>query len=292
MALSAALLNRDVFYPRHVHHPRPAMMTALKKLALLVFALSPGHQVLAALDGAALAKQYFDNDSPWYLDRIPFFEASDSTIQEVYYYRWKIFRSHQRDLGVNGWITTEFIDDVDWQTFPSGSLNDATQFHLNEGRWCRDRRFWTDYAKHMYSSLSNPRHFSENMAASIWNAYLVDGDQSAITGLLSSMQNVYNLWQGDHYDSSKGLFFIEPLADATEYTISSIDASCGADGFTGGDAFRPSINTVSLPNVIFTLLTQSRRELRHIRISSQCTDHLRRHSINTAMPLPSPTSRA
>ncbi|GAP82757.1 putative six-hairpin glycosidase [Rosellinia necatrix] len=225
-------------------------MAALRKFALLVLAFYSEHQVLAALDGAALAKQYFDNDAPWYVDRIPFFEASDAAIQEVYYYRWKIFRSHQRDLGVNGWITTEFIDDVNWQTFPSGSLNDATQFHLNEGRWCRDRRFWTDYATHMYGPLSNPRHFSENMAASIWNAYLVDGDQSAITGLLGSMQNVYNQWQGDHYDSSKGLFFIEPLADATEYTIASIDASCGTDGFGGGDSFRPSINAYQYGNAL------------------------------------------
>lgn len=56
------------------------------------------------------------------------------------------------------------------------------------------------------------------------------------------MRHVYGLWD-DHFDFAKGLYWIEPLLDATEYTIASIDASGGVDGFTGGHAFRPSINS-------------------------------------------------
>ena len=40
----------------------------------------------------------------------------------------------------------------------------------------------------------------------------------------------------------------QPLLDATEYTISSIDASGGKDGFRGGDSFRPSINAYMYAN--------------------------------------------
>lgn len=61
------------------------------------------------------------------------------------------------------------------------------------------------------------------------------------------MQTIYDQWE-DHYDASKGLYWIEPLEDATEYTISSIDASGGTDGFRGGDAFRPSINSFMYAN--------------------------------------------
>lgn len=84
----------------------------------------------SSLDDDSLAKRYFGNDAPWYLNNIPFFETSDTQIQDVYYYRWQIFRSHQRDLGANGFISTEFLDDVGWQTQPYGSLNDATAFHI------------------------------------------------------------------------------------------------------------------------------------------------------------------
>jgi len=63
------------------------------------------------------------------------------------------------------------------------------------------------------------------------------------------MVKIYNEWY-DHYDYSKGLYWIEPLLDATEYTIASIDASGGKDGFTGGDAFRPSINSYMYGNAL------------------------------------------
>jgi hypothetical protein len=138
----------------------------------LVYSIS---HVLALLDADALGTQYFGNDAPWYRERIPYFESSDKDITDVYYYRWKIFRSHQRDLGPNGFISTEFLDDVGWQTAPWASLNDATGFHLLEGRWCRDRRFKEDYATFILSPKSNTRQFSESMAASVWQGYLVDG---------------------------------------------------------------------------------------------------------------------
>ncbi|KAM3069588.1 hypothetical protein ACMFMF_008803 [Clarireedia jacksonii] len=204
-------------------------------------------ELLRVINKASLATKYFGNDAPWYLDRIPFFESSDADITNVYYYRWKIFRSHQRDLGANGYISTEFLNDVSWQTNPWASLNDATGFHLLEGRWSRDRRFKEDYATFIYSSNSNTRQFSENMADGVWKGYLIDGDINTASQLLDRMQSVYNAW-ADSYNSTRGLYWVEPLRDATEYTISSIDASGGADGFTGGEAYRPSINSYQYAN--------------------------------------------
>ena len=74
-----------------------------------------------ALDTKSLATKYFGNDAPWYQDRIPYFECSDTEIQDVYYYRWKIFRAHQRDLGERGYISTGVI------TVPSltGHMNES-----------------------------------------------------------------------------------------------------------------------------------------------------------------------
>ena len=44
------------------------------------------------------------------------------------------------------------------------------------------------------------------------------------------MKSVFNAWY-DHYDSSKNLYYIPAMPDATEYTIASIDATGGKDGF-------------------------------------------------------------
>lgn len=62
-------------------------MTGSTKIALLGLVIVHGHRVVAGLDRAALAETYFGNDAPWYQDRIPFFEASDPAIMDVYYYR-------------------------------------------------------------------------------------------------------------------------------------------------------------------------------------------------------------
>ncbi|KAI7556142.1 hypothetical protein KC317_g12454, partial [Hortaea werneckii] len=122
-------------------------MAALLAIAALA-AASPLHK--QSLDTHALAKHYFGNDAPWYQDRIPYFECSDKKIQDVFYYRWKIFRAHQRDTGIRGYVSTEFLEDVSWQLEPWATLNDATGFHLGEGQWLRDRRFADDYINHMY----------------------------------------------------------------------------------------------------------------------------------------------
>ncbi|SFP57195.1 discoidin domain-containing protein [Sphingomonas rubra] len=198
------------------------------------------------LDAHAIALERFGNDAPWYEGRIPFFESADPAIDAVYYYRWSLFRAHQRDLGERGYISTEFLDDVSWQLEPWASLNDATGFHLGEGRWLRDRRFADDYIAHMYNG-GNDRHFSDYMADSVWGRYLVDSDRAAATRHLAAMRRLYAAWD-DHLDRARGLYWVEPIADATEYTISSIDASGGQDGFLGGHAFRPSINAYMYAN--------------------------------------------
>ncbi|WP_380871466.1 hypothetical protein ACFB49_24870 [Sphingomonas sp. DBB INV C78] len=224
-------------------HRLPVMLAATI-LSLLAPVAAPAAP--AAMDKAAIATQRFGNDAPWYQDRIPFFESADPRIDAVYYYRWSLFRAHQRDLGAEGYISTEFLDDVPWQRHPFASLNDATGFHLAEGRWLNDRRFAGDYVDFMYRG-GNDRHFTDHMADSVYGRFLVDGDREAALRHLPVMRHIYRLWD-EKFDFSKGLYFVEPLLDATEYTVSSIDASAGKDGFRGGDSFRPSVNSYMFAN--------------------------------------------
>ncbi|RZL66214.1 MAG: glycogen debranching protein, partial [Rhodococcus sp. (in: high G+C Gram-positive bacteria)] len=189
----------------------------------------------------------FGADAPWFESNIPFFECADPEIEATYYYRWNLTKAHLRDLGPRGTIVTEFLDDVGWQRWPWASLNDATPFHIRETRWLRDRRYVDGYIDFLYDGGGNDRHFSEGIAAATFDAYEANGDARFATKHLGTMRHIYNLWD-DHYDQGKGLYFIEPLLDATEYTISSIDASGAQDGFRGGDAFRPTINAYMYGN--------------------------------------------
>jgi len=230
-----------------------ARAVATMKLNIALTCALSISQAYAALDAARITKERYGNDSAWFVDRIPLFESSDENITDVYYYRWGIFRTHQRDLGQHGFVSTEFINDVSWQTEPWATLTDAAGFHLNEGKWLRDLRFKNNYAVFMYSNNSDPWRFSESMAAAVWSGYLVDGDSDFATSLLGEMQTTWEGWSNRSYAAyvdDAGMYWVEPLLDATEYTISSIDASGGYDGFTGGDAFRPTINSYQYANAL------------------------------------------
>ncbi len=191
----------------------------------------------------------FGNDRGWYMDNIPFFECSDNDIESVYYYRWELYKAHIRNIGKEGYVITEFLNPMSWDRKPYNSLNDATAFHIYEGRWLKDKHYINGYIEYLYHHGGNDRHFSESIADAAYAAYLVNPDTAFTMRQLKPMISIYNQWF-DQYDFAKGLYYIEPLLDATEYTISSIDASGGKDGFRGGDSFRPSINSYMYANAI------------------------------------------
>lgn len=208
------------------------------------------------IDEPAMAAAYFGNDAPWYLDNIPFLEIDDSAIQRTYYYRWQLYRAHLREIGTPGTDETEFLPSVPWARHPYEDLNDSSSFHILEGRWLRNPGYVNSLVDHLYGGGGNDRHFSESIAAATLSWVQVTGDPAPALRHLDTMQHIYNLWD-DHFDAERNLYWVEPLLDATEYTISSIDASGAGftdapnphdDGFTGGYAFRPSINAYQFGN--------------------------------------------
>jgi hypothetical protein len=191
---------------------------------------------------------------------IPFLEIDDPEIQEVYYYRWKVFRSHIREIGPEGTTVLEFLDNVPWARQPFTDLNDSASFHILEGRWLRDPAVIDSLIDHLYTGGGNDRHFSESIAAATESRTRVSGDPSPGLRHLTEMRAIYDQWD-DHFDRERGLYWIEPLLDATEYTIASIDASGAGftsdpspdqnhNGFTGGFAFRASINSYQYANAL------------------------------------------
>jgi hypothetical protein len=222
--------------------------------------LSASSQKAPHLPVHKLASQNFGPDAPWFLTNIPFLEIDDKAIQDIYYYRWKLYRSHIREIGAEGTTVLEFLENVPWARQPDTDLNDSASFHLREGRWLRDPRVVDDLIDHLYQGGANDRHFSESIADATERTTLVTGDPSPGVQQLAAMERIFNAWD-DHFDANRNLYWIEPLLDATEYTISSIDASGAGftakpstdqnkNGFTGGFAFRPSINSYQYANAL------------------------------------------
>lgn len=197
------------------------------------------------LNREKLAQHYFQEDAAWYMDNVPFFECSDSAIEQVYYYRWKLYKAHLRKIPA-GHVVTEFINHVSWDRDPFCTINAAAQHHIYEGRWLRNPMYMNDYIQYLYAGGNN-RKYSESVADATYARYLVNADSAFVVSQLDSMKSVFYQWD-DHWDSTKYLYYIAAMPDATEYTIASIDASGGTDGFAGGEAFRPTINSYQYGN--------------------------------------------
>lgn len=201
-----------------------------------------------ALESRKLAQQYFNEDAQWYLDNIPFFECSDKEMEAVYYYRWKMYKAHIRNTGQNKYGITEFINHMPWDREPECTINAAAMHHIYEGRWLRDDSYMNGYINYLFQDGGNNRSYSESVSDAAYARYLVNKDTAFLIKQLDSMVYSFNQWKDHHWDSSKQLYYIPAMPDATEYTIASIDASNGKAGFDSGDAFRPTINSYMYAN--------------------------------------------
>ncbi len=221
------------------------------RFGALAFALTSCLQQMAKpiLDEEKLAREHFKEDAQWYRDNIPFFECSDKDIEQVYYYRWKLYKAHIRNIGANEYVITEFINHVAWDREPYCTINAASMHHIYEGRWLKDQRYMDGYISYLLTQGGNDRRYSESVADAAYARFLVNSDSAFVVSQLDSMKSIYEKWS-DHWDVSKNLYFIPAMPDATEYTIASIDASGGKDGFDGGDAFRPTINSYMYGNAM------------------------------------------
>jgi hypothetical protein len=248
---------------------RPAMLiafarrrwlTTVASLLVLLGVASPVPAQNQLLPTAKIAETYFGADAPWFERYIPFLEIDDPEMEQVYYYRWKVYRAHIREIGQQGTTVMEFLDEVRWAKKPYTDLNDSTSFHLLEGRWLRNPAVVNSLIDHMYAGGGNDRHYTESIAAASDAAALVSGDQTVLLRNFDDMRRIYNAWD-DHFDRKLNLYWTEPIADATEYTIASIDASGAGfqghastdqklNGFKLGFGFRPSINTYQFGNAM------------------------------------------
>ena len=205
-------------------------------------AAAPGYPPRGAgtdfLDHDALLAGYAEPD--WYKANIPFAELPDKEMQDVYYYRWRVWKSHlQWTNSGNGYILTEFLNDPGYGA-AYGGINAAAGHHVYEGRWVRDQRYLDDYIRYwLYGAGYHRRHqYSFWAADSIYHRALVNGDLDFVKELQPWLVSQYRGWD-DHFNANLGLYWQTPLLDATEYNYASYQSS---DHFGGGAGYRPTIN--------------------------------------------------
>lgn len=209
-------------------HPRPRCIASLLigfATAALV-AASPS-DVAPRLPSAVTAEE-----GNWIRENVPLLECPDSTFQDVYYFRWAIFKRHLIPTP-HGWVMSEFIQPGPGGKF--GTICAPAGHHLYDGRWVRDPKYLDDYSRFWYeTSDAAPNTYGEWIADAVWNRACVTGDFSLPTELLPGMIRVYSTWERTNLHAS-GLYWSHDLADSMEYSIS-------------GDGFRPTLNSYQYAN--------------------------------------------
>jgi hypothetical protein len=172
---------------------------------------------------------YVDNRSSreWLKGNIPFFECSDQSLEEMYYFRWWTYRKHIKQTP-EGFVITEFLPDVPWAG-KYNTISAAAAHHFYEGRWLRDRRYLTDYAQFWLRKGGAPRLYSFAAADALRAWSRVTQDQRMTVDLLPELVANYREWEKSHRDPN-GLFWQIDDRDGMEFSI-------------GGSGYRPTINS-------------------------------------------------
>jgi hypothetical protein len=168
------------------------------------------------------------NSDPWVWmqQQIPWFDTSDKHFEEMYYFRWYAWKKHLVQTP-HGYLITEWLPKPDLPDF--GVLPDAAPFHIDEARWLHDPAVAEDDARYWFARVVDSHKYSDDLATSVRDLTLANGDTAFAISLLPAMEANYKGWEDTQQDPN-GLFWSIDTRDAMEKSIS-------------GDGYRPTLNS-------------------------------------------------
>jgi len=164
----------------------------------------------------------------WMQRTIPWFDSSDKSFEEMYYFRWYAWKKHLVKTPA-GYVITEWLPKPEMADGSYGALPDAAPFHIGEARWLRDPTIAVDDARYWFSPGVDSHKYSDAMAATVRDLTLASGDSTLGVSLLPALKTSYKSWEDTQQDAN-GLFWSIDTRDAMEKSIS-------------GDGYRPTLNS-------------------------------------------------
>jgi hypothetical protein len=179
---------------------------------------------------------------PWMQANVPLFTCPDQDIEQIYYFRWWVFRKHIKKTPA-GFIVTEFLKPVK-HAGEHNALSCALPHHVAEGRWLHDPRFMGEDIHYWLRGgengglAKNLHQFSGWTAAALYDRWLVDRNTDFLLSYLDPLILDYRTWEQERLLPS-GLFWQRDVADGMEESIS---------GGRRVKNVRPSINSYMYGN--------------------------------------------
>lgn len=181
--------------------------------------------------------QMFSNEEAeeWMSREVPCFECSDKTIEEIYYFRWWLFRKHIKKTE-EGRIITEFLADVPWSG-AYNSINCAGSHHLSEARWMKkDRELSREYIDFWFRGSGDEYSYSSWMIHTVYEMAVVMDDRNMAVRYLDDFIRFYQRIESTNF-TPYGLFWSDDDRDAMERSIS-------------GKGLRPTLNSYMYANAL------------------------------------------
>jgi len=170
----------------------------------------------------------------WFLGNIPWLDTPDQELDEIYYFRWYSFQKHIESTP-DGYLITEFLDDVPWAG-KFNTIDAAAGHHIREARWLRDSEYVDDYTRFWFNADGEPRRYSFWGADSVYQLFLATGDRKLAISLLPALEANYRAWEATREDGL-GLFW-------------QIDDRDGMEDSISGNGYRPTINSYMYGNAV------------------------------------------
>jgi hypothetical protein len=136
----------------------------------------------------------------WFVRNIPWLDTPDQELNEIYYFRGYAFQKHI-ERTPDGYLITEFLDDVPWAG-KFNTIDAAAGHHIREARWLRDPEYVDDYTRFWFGPDGEPRRYSFWAADSVYQLYLATGNRQLAISLLPALEKNYSAWESTHQDSN------------------------------------------------------------------------------------------
>lgn len=197
------------------------------------------------------------NNKEFLLSNTPLFISSDSTITEVFNYRFWMMLKHLRKYqdsedNKEYWVYTEFYGNPNHAS-RSGAISCPLGQQFYEARWVKDPKYLKSYAEYFLTgsgatlnqrengsfltNLSRPEshHFSSWLVNGVASFLKIHPDVEWMKSMLPAMEKHQEVWDElftVHNPDSKtnGMYKIMDLYDGMEFSLSAVEGLIESDG--------------------------------------------------------------
>lgn len=177
-------------------------------------------------------------------ENIPLIDCPDKTLEEIYYFRWWVFRKHIKHTE-DGYVITEFLPKVPW----GGKHNAIVApfgHQVNEAKWLKKSKLiLRDYINYYLSGVGNLYGYSTWFAHAVYEYCRHCNDMDFAIQNLPRLMTYFDTLEGRQLTDT-GLYYSFDGKDAMECSISG---GCTEEipSFPG---LRPSMNSYMAANAL------------------------------------------